>query len=78
VAQQGGVVVRHDGRIVGEYTADLLVKDAVPVELKAVRALDTIHLAQCLNYVKVIDLHLCLLFNFRKSHLKIKRVVHCL
>jgi GxxExxY protein len=58
VAQQRGVVVRYDGFIVGEYTTDLLVEAAVLVELKAVKALDTIHLAQCLNYLKATDLRL--------------------
>jgi len=52
VVQQGGVVVRYDGVVVGDYTTDLLVEDAVLVELKAVKALDSIHLAQCLNYLK--------------------------
>src|ERR1700690_2304326 len=60
-AQQYGVVVRYDGVIVGEYTTDLLVEDTVLVELKAVKALDDIHLAQCLNYLKATDLRLCLL-----------------
>jgi GxxExxY protein len=76
VAQQGGVVVRYDGFIVGEYTTDLLAEDAVLVELKAVMALDTIHLAQCLNYLKATDLHLCLLLNFGRSRLETKCVVH--
>ena len=76
VAQQGGVVVRYDGFIVGEYTTDLLVEDAVLVELKAIKALDTIHLARCLNYLKATDLRLCLLLNFGKPRLEIKRVVH--
>ena len=76
VAQQRGVVVRYDGFIVGEYTTDLLVEAAVLVELKAVKALDTIHLAQCLPYLKATDLRLCLLLNFGKPRLEIKRVVH--
>jgi GxxExxY protein len=54
----------------------LLVKDAVLVELQAVRALDPIHPAQCLNYLKATDLRLCLLLNFRKPRLEIKRVAH--
>ena len=49
VAQQHGVVVRYDGIIVGAYATDLLVEVTVLVELKAVKTLDNIHLAQCLN-----------------------------
>ena len=76
VVQQGAVVVRYDGVVVGEYTTDLLVEEAVLVELKAIKALDAIHLAQCLNYLKATDLRLCLLLNFGKPRIEIKRVVH--
>jgi GxxExxY protein len=78
VAQQHGIAVQYDGVIVGEYAVDLLVEDAVLVELKAVRALDDIHRAQCLNYLKATDLHLCLLVNFGKTRLEVKRIVLCL
>ncbi len=40
VEQQHGVLVHYDGVIVAAYTADLLVENAVLVELKAVGALD--------------------------------------
>ena len=40
IAQQRGMIVRYDGVIVGEYAVDLLVEDAVLVELKAIKALD--------------------------------------
>jgi GxxExxY protein len=75
VAQQRGVVVRYDDVIVGEYTTDLLVDDLVIVELKAVRVLDNIHHAQCLNYLWASGLHLCLLLTFGTPRLEIKRVV---
>jgi GxxExxY protein len=75
VAQQRGIIVRYDGVIVGEYAVDLLVEDAVLVELKAIKALDDIHHAQCLNYLRATGLHLCLLINFGKPRLEIKRIV---
>jgi GxxExxY protein len=75
VAQQHGVTVSYDGVVVGTYAADLLVEGAVLVELKAVRAFDAIHQAQCLNYLKATGLHLCLLLNFGKPRLEIKRIV---
>jgi len=40
VAQQRGVTVVYDGTVVGEYFVDLLVEQALLVELKAVKALD--------------------------------------
>jgi hypothetical protein len=54
---------------------DLLVEHIVLVELKVTKAIDEIHRAQCLNYLKATGLHLCLLFNFDKPRLKIKRIV---
>jgi len=76
VVQQHGVTVMSDGAAVGEYLVDLLVEDALLVELKAVKALDDAHRAQCVNYPKATDLPLCLLLNFGKPRLEIKRVVN--
>lgn len=45
------------------------------MELKAVKALDDVHLAQCLNYPRATGLHLCLLLNFGKPRLEIRRIV---
>ena len=39
------------------------------------KAIDEIHLAQCLNYLKATGLHLCLLLNFGTPRLEIKRIV---
>ena len=75
VLQQHPVVVRYDGIVVGEYIVDLLVEGVVLVELKVARAIDDIHRAQCLNYLKATGLHLCLLLNFGKPRLEIKRIV---
>jgi GxxExxY protein len=76
VAQQQGVSVIYDDVIVGEYAADLLVEAAVIVELKAVRALDDVHQAQCMNYLRATGMHLCLLLNFGRPRLEIRRIVH--
>ncbi len=73
VEQQRSVAVRYDDVVVGEYTVDLLVAHEVVVELKAVKLLDDIHSAQCLNYLKATDLRLCLLFNFGRPRIEIKR-----
>jgi GxxExxY protein len=75
VSQQHPMVVRYDGVVVGEYAVDLLVEQTILVELKVARAIDEIHLAQCLNYLKGTGLQLCLLLNFGKPRLEIKRIV---
>ena len=76
INQQHNISVYYDGVIIGVYTADLLVENAVLVELKAIRALEPIHKAQCLNYLKATGLPLCLLLNFGNPRLEIKRMVN--
>jgi GxxExxY protein len=73
--QQPPIMVYYDGVLVGEYAADLLVANSVIVELKAVKAFDEVHMAQCLNYLKATGLKVCLLVNFGKPKLDFKRVV---
>jgi GxxExxY protein len=74
-SQQHRMVVRYDGFVVGDYAVDLLVERIVLVELKVAKGIDEIHRAQCLNYLKATGLHLCLLLNFGKPRLEIKRIV---
>jgi GxxExxY protein len=76
VEQQKSLKVYYRDIVVGEYMADLLVEGLVVVELKAVRAFDDIHLAQCLNYLKATGLKVGLLINFGTRKVQIKRVVN--
>jgi GxxExxY protein len=61
--------------IVGDYLADLLVQKKVLVELKAVKTLDNIHVAQCLNYLRATGLKVCLLLNFGTPQVQIRRLI---
>ncbi len=74
-AQQQSVQVFYDGVVVGDYSVDVLVEEQVLVELKAVKALDEVHVAQCLNYLRATRLPVCLLMNFGKPRLEYKRLV---
>jgi GxxExxY protein len=76
VQQQYPVKVKYEDVIVGEYLADLLVEDCLLVELKAVGLLEKIHLAQCLNYLKATGLKICLLINFGKTKVQVRRLVN--
>lgn len=60
------------------YRMDLLVENKVVVEIKSVEALNDIHLAQVLTYLKLSRCKLGLLINFNVVLLKdgIKRVVN--
>jgi GxxExxY protein len=64
VKQQHGITVTYKGVAVGEYLVDLLIEDAVLIELKTVRTRDRAHRAQCINYLRATGRHLCLLLNF--------------
>jgi GxxExxY protein len=60
------------------YRLDLLVENKLPVEIKSVSALENIHLAQTLTYLKLGNFKLGLLINFNEVLLKngIRRVIN--
>jgi len=60
------------------YRLDLLVEDAVAIELKSVQQLLPVHKAQLLSYLRVGDYRLGFLLNFHAMHMRdgIKRVVN--
>jgi GxxExxY protein len=71
VARQVATPMWFRGRTIGEYKADLIVNNAVLLELKAVRVLDPSHEAQTLNYLRATDIEVALLLNFGpKPHFK--------
>ena len=75
IAQQKPIRVDYRGQPVGEFILDLLVEEAVIVEVKAMEELNRAHAAQCLNYLKATQHAVCLLFNFGRPRLQIKRFV---
>ena len=74
-AQQLPLSVHYDSVVVGEYVADLVVEGSVIVELKAAKAIDDIHKAQAINYLKATGLRVGLILNFGTPRLGIKRLV---
>ena len=76
VAQQQPIPVRdEDGTIVGDYVADLVFNDSLIIELKAVRSLDEVHLAQLYAYLRASRLSHGLLINFGAPKLQIKKLI---
>ncbi len=73
--QQARIEVRYEEQVVGDYSADILVEDVVIIELKAVHALNDIHRAQAINYLRATGSHLVLLINFGKPKLEWERIV---
>ena len=68
--------VVYKSHCVGEYFADILVEDALVLELKCVERLANEHTAQCLNYLRASGRTVCLLVNFQKPKVEWKRVVN--
>jgi GxxExxY protein len=52
------------------------VEDVLVVELKCVERLSNEHTAQCLNYLRASGRTLCLLINFQRPKVEVKRIVH--
>jgi GxxExxY protein len=77
VARQVPVPLVYKGRPVGEYRLDLIVDDAVVVEINCVERLEAIHEAQLLTYLRLTGKTVGLLVNFHLPVLKsgIKRMV---
>ena len=73
--QQKSVSVSYKGNTVGDYLADLVVEDRVIVELKACTAIDRVHQAQLMNYLRASRIKVGLLMNFGRPKLECKRVV---
>ena len=74
VVQQQGIEVFYDGVTVGNYEADLLVEGRVLVEVKAGQALGSADVAQCLNYMRGTRLVTCLLVNFGRAKIQVRRL----
>ncbi len=71
VLSQVGLPVIYDGmKIDLGYRLDILVEDAVIVELKAVTTVTPLHEAQLLSYLKLSGKRLGLLINFNVTLLK--------
>lgn len=79
VAKQVGIPVIYDGIPLGDgFRADLVVEGKVIVELKSLEAVPSVAYKILLSYLRLADVRLGLLINFREEHLRdgVKRVVN--
>ena len=78
VKQKPLPLVYEDVKLEIGYRVDLLVEKKVIIEIKSVDALNDIHLAQILTYLKLSNCKLGMLINFNVTLIKngIKRVVN--
>ena len=66
--------IYYRGVEVGSRRADFIVANQVVVELKALTALEDVHIAQAKNYVVAYDFEVGLLINFGAKSLEYKRI----
>jgi len=60
---------------IGTRRVDFMVEGLVLVELKALTALDEVHVNQVLNYLRVYKIEIGLLINFGENRLNLKRLI---
>ena len=68
------IQVYYDGKVVGDFVADILVEEKVILELKSVSQIHPAHEAQLINYLKATGIKVGLLINFGEK-VEIKRKV---
>ena len=67
----------YRGEVIGEYIPDLIVENAVVVEVKSVSHIEPVFTAQVLTYLRITQLRVGLILNFNAAKLidGLKRVV---
>ncbi|OAN61665.1 GxxExxY protein [Balneola sp. EhC07] len=64
----------YEGIQIGTRRVDFFVEQTIMTELKALTALEDVHLAQAMNYCQAYNLPVGLLINFGSKSLEFKRV----
>jgi GxxExxY protein len=75
---QHSITVYYEDTAVGEFAADILIGDAVIVELKSVRRLTLSHEVQLVNYLTATGKSVGLLLNYGEEGVEVKRKVRLL
>jgi GxxExxY protein len=66
--------ITYKGDSIGTRRVDFLVEHKIMVEIKALSALENVHLAQAINYLEAYGLEVGLLLNFGAASLQFHRV----
>ena len=65
--------VYYNDIVIGDFSIDVFVEDAVVIELKSVENLSKVHEVQLVNYLNGIKKDIGLLINFGPSRVEVKR-----
>ena len=72
---QKPITVYYESEIVGEFVADIIVNDAIILELKSVMRIIKAHEVQLVNYLVATGKPVGLILNFGEKKVEIKRKV---
>jgi len=75
VESQKPITVYYDDEIVGEFIADIIVNDAIILELKSVRRIIKAHEVQLVNYLVATGKRVGLILNFGEYKVDVKRKI---
>jgi GxxExxY protein len=68
--------IYYKGVHIGTRRVDFLVQNIISVEIKAVTALEDVHLSQAINYLEAYHIEIGLLINFGSKSLEFRRVIN--
>lgn len=75
VESQKPITVHYEDEIVGQFIADIVIEDAILLELKSVKQIVKAHEVQLVNYLVATGKPVGLVVNFGESEVEIKRKV---
>ena len=75
VKQQLRHKVMYKGVQVGEYIPDLITHEKLIVDTKVIERVTNLELGQMVNYLKIANMRVGLILNFKRPKLEWKRVV---
>ena len=73
-AREVEVPIYYKQKQIGLRRVDFLIKSKIIVELKATSQLESVHLAQAINYLEAFNLPIGLLLNFGSTKLQFHRL----
>jgi len=69
------ITINYGNVTIGKKKLDFVVENKIVIELKKIDAIDKVHVAQVVSYLKTLGLDIGLILNFGRSKLEIKRVI---
>ena len=69
------IPLSYKGNNIGTRRVDFFVDKKIMVEIKAIKELEDVHLAQAINYLEAYNMEIGLLINFGNVKLQFKRVM---